>query len=183
MILTNETLGDLVYLVSTTVTLPLPSLPYSSHLLSSIIISNNTLYLKTTVGEAVREELVINSCNEGFDKAIMRLGELDMSKEEKAKRVATNSFKYSSLQRAVASLLLDSSTHKSLAHHDLLILCTLLYHVSLMFRPLSPTSTCPWEGSASHCDTQGHYSSTITLRAGHDVRVYCVEVIGSRRWR
>lgn len=187
IILQSITHGDLVTLVSTSVTLPLPLLPVSPCLLSATLVDKKTktLHMKTVVGEKIQEQLELCSDNELFDSAVMRICEWEMNHEEKQRRIKTGSMGYASVLAAMNALNLDS-THKT--HWDDLPKGSDNLHFDVscnseLFKLPQTVSVPATKRGHTHlpiefsCDVEGHCSCRIVLYSPHDVRVYYVEVM------
>ena len=185
--LSNDVIGDSVILVNTTVTLPSPTPPIPSQLapLAHVNEITKTLHLKATVGESIKEEIVIENKNKAFENAIFELGKWEIGEEERERRRDTNSLWYTCLRKAMAALELDDSlkTHwNKMAAGSNQLNFTINTDSDLFIVPTTISVPANKHGKTVlplefSCDTEGRYSCTIVLRSSHDVRVYCVEVV------
>lgn len=186
IILHNEKLGDLVFVICTTVNLPLPSLSVSQSPNTVVDQYTKTIHMKTVLGDSIQEVININVNNESFESAVQRLGEWEMSPEERKRLLTTGSVGYVSLLGAVKALNLESKhkTHTdcltdedSCLHFD--VSCDSEYlkvpeTVSVQANNNSTYTQLPIE---FNCDMEGNYPCCIVLSSLHDIRVYLVEVL------
>ena len=193
IVLSNPTLGDIVILINATVNLPLPMPPIANRLLSSSHINEvtRTLHLKATVGEVIKEEIVIQNRNNSFEAIILELSQWEMGENERKKRTNTNSLDYASLQKAMAALNLDSSLKTrwdKMAERSNELHFTVEGDSDLFTTPSTISVPATKHGKALFpiefsSDTEGRFSCRIVLRSQYDIRVYSVEVMVMDRGR
>lgn len=190
VLLHNRQFGDLVRLVSTSVSLPTPSPILPPFLQPSTVFDKEkrTLYIRAIVGEVVTETINITCDNQTFETAVYQLTEWKMPFHERERRLTTGSMNYTSLLSAMKSLHLDATGKtywdhlnegENQLHFD--VSCDTKY-----FKLPSKLLVSPFEKNSITslpiefvCDTEGHYTCHIVLTSLHDVRVYCIEVVVS----
>ena len=187
IVLSNASLGDTVILVNASVNLPLPLAPVTNELVPSSHINKetNTLHLKATVDEVIKEEIVVENRNEAFEEVIYQLGKWEIGEEERKRREETKSLWHASLQRAMAAMDLDNSLK---THWDKMVDGSDELHFSVtgdseLFKLPAAVSVPAMKGGRCvlplefSCGAEGQFSCRIVLRSPHDVRVYSVEVM------
>ena len=189
IILSNAQHGDTVFLVSTTVSLPLPSMTLPPFLLSSTLYDKDTrtVYIRGPVGDSLSEVINVPTRNEDFERAVYRLGEWDIPKDKRERQHLTGSFGYASLYNAMKALNLDTTikTHRDSLpqgadeiHFD--ISCdnsqnfTVPGGISIPVFSRKTSSVLPIEFI---CNKDGCYMCHVVLTSPHDVRVFHIEVI------
>ena len=194
LVLSNPNLGDVVILINATVALPLPILPVSNHLLSSTHVNKvaKTLHLKATVGEVIKEDILIQNSNNAFEAIILELSQWEMRDDERRKRTNTNSLQYASLRKAMEALNLDSSlkTHwdkmadrgSDEQHFTVESDSNLFIVPSTISVPATKHGKVVFPIQFS-CNIEGRFSCRIVLRSQYDVRVYRVEAMVMDRGR
>ena len=186
VILHNKQHGDIVSLVSTTVNLPLPSLPLPPNLLSTTVIDQytKTIHMKTVLGKSIDEVINVGVNNEAFESAVQRLGEWEMCPNLRKQYLATGSTGYMSLLTAIKALNLESTQKQNfLSEKD----SCLHFNISCdsEFLKLPKTVSVQANSNSKYtqvpvsisCDREGNYPCFIVLSSLHDIRVYKVEVM------
>lgn len=125
--------------------------------------------------------------NEGFEKAVYKLGEWDIPQEERERLQLTSSVGYASLYNAMKALNLDTTIK---THWDCLpegadqlhfeILCDNSEYFSVpdsVSIPAFNRKTSVALPIEFQCNKDGCYMCHIVLTSPHDIRVYSVEVI------
>ena len=177
--------GETIYSIQVTTTLPRPLFPFSSLINPRTHCSNETktLYLKTGAEEPVKEELVIPSCNPSMEAALLELTKWKMTEVEYNRRKATGMLNYAALRMAICQLGL---TNTLATHNDEVIPITTTeysveYDSSTEFSlPSSLVISTDAKSSAIlpiefRADVPGQYECHITLHSKYDIRVYIIE--------
>ena len=177
--------GETIYTVQVTVTLPRPLFPFSSLINTRTVCSNDTktLYLKTNAEQLVKEELVIPSVNPSMEAALLEVAKWRMTEAEYNRRKATSMLNYAALTMAIGQLGL---TNVPATYNDKNITVTTTeysveYDSTTEFSlPSSLQVSTDAKSSAIlpiefRSEVPGQYECHITLRSKHDVRVYIIE--------
>lgn len=186
VILSNKQHGDLVYFISTTVSLPNPSPIFPPFIESSTIFDKDTLYITATEGDLLKETINISCDNSAFERAVHQLAEWVIPEGERKKLTMTGSMAYASLLSAMKSLSLDDS-HKSywdqLPEEANSIIFNVTHSGTDYLKLPSQVSLSPFDKCSTsipiefNCQTEGHYMCAVILTSPHDVRVYRIEVM------
>lgn len=189
IILSNTQYGDIVFLVSTTVSLPLAAMTLPPFLLPSTLYDKDTrtVYIRGPVGESLSEVINVPTRNEDFERAVYRLGEWDIPKDKRERQHLTGSFGYASLYNAMKALNLETAfkTHRDFLpqgadeiHFD--ISCDNSEHFTVqggISIPVFSRKTSSVLPIQFMCHKDGCYMCHVVLTSPHDVRVFHVEVI------
>ena len=194
IILSNNTLGDIVISIKATVKLPFPTLPKTSGPNSQFYVSTDTqtLHLKAYAGETVEEELILCGKNTLLDRALLEICQWGMCEVELKRRMLTNSLKYAALATATQSL--GEERTKAMTGID----CTSRDLDKLVFKvdganenfklPESIAVPARKGGSTRFpvrfcAEKPGQYECHVVLTSTHDVRVFIIEsTVMARGW-
>ena len=103
IVLSNNTVGEIILSITATVQLPFPTLPKISDGKDSHMFLNSdsqTVHLKACVGESVQESLLISSENPALERALLEVCQWGMDQEELRRRLLTDSLKSAALTTA-----------------------------------------------------------------------------------
>ena len=183
--LSCKDIGETIYTIQVTATLPRPLFPFSSLINARTLCSNDTktLYLKTNAEELVKEELIIPSVNPSMEAALLELTKWRMSEAEYNRRKATGMLSYAALTMAIGQLEL---TNVPATYNDkTTVVTTTEYNVEYdstaeFSLPSSLQVSTDAKSSAVlplefRSEVPGQYECHITLHSKYDVRVYIIE--------
>lgn len=193
VMITNNKIGEIVLSVTAQVKLPYPFVPQSRLLDPHTVINKNTktVHLKAHAGQKVHEEIVVQSRNGAFEKALLELSKWDMSSAELKRRLLGQSLQHAALSAAVATLGLhdEPKTYRDdlTEDSDKLVFAVQggneyfgLPEVIAVPGSQRGTAILPVEFLA---EEEGQYECHVVLRSEHDIRVLVIESTAMARGR
>lgn len=186
VVLSNRDIGEIVLSISATVKLPYPLVPRVNLVDPHTIVNQQTktAHLKAHSGQTIREEIVIESKNPAFERAVLEISKWGMTETELKHRTLSESLHYAGLSTAVA--MLDLNDRPKSYTDDLMPGKSdqIVFKVEGAdeFFSLPEVFSLPahQRGSAIlpvafSAEEVGQYECHVVLRSEHDVRVVILE--------